>query len=185
VAPIIDLVNHGLGPSLQGADGILLQGLFPNEIVTRYGPTDPLGIFNGWGFASSCEVFALSIGFRLKSASGSLVIGRRDPVFAPGRNGFVPEVTVTGDEITLSHLLLGHRRFPKLPRGIFYRLMCDVGRDDAEATFDLLQHINRTALHQLASAAEGAVPRLRHLVRSLAGYQLEAMSYNIGASETM
>lgn len=186
VAPILDLINHGLGPRFQaGTDGLGLQGQFPDEVVTRYGPTDPLGIFIGWGFVSSCEFFALSLGLRLKTNSGSLIIGRRDPAFGSGRNPFVPEISVSSDTITLSHLLLGHKSFPKLPRGIFYRIMRDAGRHDAEEAFDHIQHINRTAYHQLAADAENAAPPLGRILRNLIRYELELMSYNYGASEAM
>ena len=185
VAPVLDLINHGLGPRFQTANGIALQGQFPGEIVIRYGPTDPVGIFNSWGFASPCEFFALSLGLRLKTNSGSLVIGRQDPAFGGGRNPFVPEISISGDTITLSHLLLGHKSVPKLPRGIFYRIMREAGRSDAEETFDRIQHINRMAYHQLASDAESAAPPLGRILRDLVCYELELMSCNVGASEAL
>jgi hypothetical protein len=185
VAPVLDLVNHGLGPQFQTANGIALQGQFQGEIVTRYGPTDPLGIFNGWGFASPCEFFALSLGLHLRTDSGSVVIGRRDPVFGGGRNPFVPEISVSGDTITFSHLLLGHKSVPRMARGIFYRIMREAGRSDVEKTFDHIQHINRMGYHQLASYAESAAPRLGRILRDLVRYQLELMSYNVGASEAV
>jgi hypothetical protein len=144
-----------------------------------------LGIFSGWGLVSPCEFFALSLGLYLRTDSGSVVIGRRDPIFGGGRNPFVPEISVSGDTITFSHLLLGHKRFPKMPRGIFYRVMREAGRSDAEKTFDHIQHINRMAYHQLASHAESATPQLGRLLRDLLRYQLELMSYNVGESEAL
>lgn len=185
VAPVLDLINHGLGPRFQATNGIALQGQFQGEVVIRYGPTDPLGIFNGWGFASPCEFFALSLGLRLKTNSGSLVIGRQDAAFGGTRNPFVPEISISGDTITLSNLLLGHKSIPKLARGIFYRIMREAGRPDAEETFDRIQHINRMAYHKLESDAENAAPPLGRVLRDLARYELELMSYNIGASEAL
>jgi hypothetical protein len=184
IAPVLDLINHGLGPRFQSTTGIALHGKFASEVVSRYGPTDPLGIFSRWGFDSSCEFFALSLGLHLRTSRGLLVIERdADPVLAGGGGGFVPAISVTGDTITLSHLLLGHKGFPKLARGIFYRILREAGHSDAEETFDRIQHINRMAYYQLAVAAESAAPPLRRILRNLARYQLLAMSYNVGASE--
>jgi hypothetical protein len=186
IAPMLDLINHGLGPRFQSTNGMALQGQFAGEVVSRYGPTDPLGIFNGWGFASSCEFFALSLGLHLRTSWGLLVIERADhPVMEGGSGGFAPQVSISGDTMTLSHLLLGHKRFPKLSRGIFYRILREAGHDGAEETFDRIQYINRLACHQLAAAAESAAPALRRILRDLARYQLLAMSYNVGASETV
>jgi hypothetical protein len=179
----VELANHGHASRYEVGDGIGLSGLFPQEVLVRYELCDPLQIFGKWGFASGGEFFALSINLALEGKAGSLVIKRGDVGAEAGRRPFFPDVSIEGDRITLSYLMLGHKNFPRLARGNFYRIMRDAGRSDAEERFDRIQHANRMVFYKLDAASERAAPPLGCLLRSVARFQLEAMSHNVGTRE--
>jgi hypothetical protein len=80
-------------------------------------------------------------------------------------------------------MLLGHRHYPRLPRGNFFRVLRDAGRGNAEETFDVVQHINRLQLYKFIQLAESAAEPLRRQLQQLGLRQLEAMSYNYGTRE--
>src|SRR5206468_4400620 len=96
---------------------------------------------------------------------------------------FIPVVSVEGDKIRLSNLLLGHKNFPRLARGIFYKIMRQAGLPNPEETFDFILHINRTQFYNLMALSEQAAPPLGRLLRTVARYQLECMSYSFGTRE--
>jgi hypothetical protein len=182
VMPVLELCNHGEGTTYTLGDGIRLSGRFDGEIFARYDLTpDSLQIFESWGFAPP-EDAALSLKLGLESAG--IVIRREHvkPVLVQGVP-FIPDVSMVDGKITFSHLLLGHRKYPKIAKGIFYRFMRNAGRShaDAEALFDTIVHANRTQFHRLLALSEEAPLPLGRLLRNLARFQLEAMSNAIGA----
>ena len=115
-----------------------------------------------------------------------LEIGRNDPKPKQERKPFLPAPTVEGGRINLPYVLLGHKRQPGLPKANFMQAMRDAGRlrGEAENLFDLLQHVNRMHMLQLFAACEDAPPRLGHLLRRVARFQMEAMSSSLGRSES-
>lgn len=183
IMPIVELANHGHATQYQTTDGVGLGGQFSGEILVRYQLCDPLQVFGKWGFASGDEGFALSVHVKLGEAG--ILVGRGDVSVAPERKPFVPDVAVEGGQVKLSYVLLGHKQRPGLARGIFTRLMRDRGRlrDDADSIFDTILHANRMHMLQLLAASEKAPPRLGGLLRSVARFQLEAMSHSIGRAE--
>jgi hypothetical protein len=187
VMPIIELANYGHGTSYRiYEDRLELGGSFEDEIVVRYSRSDPLTIFGIWGFASDAELFALSVMLQLERKSGSLQVGRdieKARNFQTGQPLSWPDVSVEAGKITLSHMLLGHKNYPRFARGMFYKLMRQAGIHDPEETFDLIQHLNRMQFYRLIEASEAASPRLGNLLRTLARYQLECMSHCIGTRE--
>ena len=186
VMPIIELANHGHATSYQLYDDRLeLGGHFEDEVLVRYSDSDPLGIFGAWGFASGAEVFALSMPLGLERKSGSLRINRdlekaRNAQLGPPR---WPELSMENGRLGLSHVLLGHKHYPRFARGMFYKLMRQAGVQDAEETFDLIQHLNRMQFYGLIEASEAAAPRLGMLLRNLARHQLECMSHSVGTRD--
>jgi hypothetical protein len=183
LVPVIELANHGHTTVFKKNGGIGLSGQFEDEILVRYRLSDPLQIFNHWGFASP-EEFAFSIPLTLNTRAGLLVIGLvQHTGMAPGQNPFIPKVARDSGRMTLSFLMLGHKNHPRLARGIFYRIMRDAGWPGAEEVFDWIQHLNRVALYRIIAASEGAVPALAKLVREVALCQLDAMSHSVGARE--
>jgi hypothetical protein len=119
----------------------------------------------------------------LEGNLGALRIGRGDVSVESRRRPFFPDVSKEGDQIALSYLMLGHRKYPRLARGNFYRIMRDAGRSDAEERFDRIQHANRTQFYKLDALSERAAPPLGRLLRKVARSQLEAMSHNVGTRE--
>lgn len=183
IMPIVELANHGHATIYEKHNGVGLSGKFDGEILVRYRHCDPLLMFGQWGFASP-EAFALSTPLNVETKSGNLAIGLVEHIgFVPGRNPFFPDVAADGRTTTLSFLMLGHKNYPRLPRGIFYRIMREAGLPNPEELFDWIQHLNRTALYRMIAAAEGAVPALGKRVRDVVRYQLEAMSHSYGARE--
>jgi hypothetical protein len=182
--PIIELANHhGNGVEYQTQDGVMIAGQFPDEVLVRYFRSDSLEIFKNWGFVSEGD-FALSLPTGFETKFGQLIIGRSEAKSAPGRNvPFFPAVTAKDTQLTFSYLLLGHKKFPRLARGVFYRVMQDAGRGDIEEGFDFIQHLNRTEFLKLIELSEIAQPELAELLRRLARYQLSAMSFAVGVRQ--
>jgi hypothetical protein len=184
IMPIVELANHGHDTGYEIGDGVGLSGTFSGEILVNYQLCDPLQIFGKWGFASDSEFFALSM--HLKVEQAGLVIGREDPKPRQERKPFLPTPTVEGGKIKLPYLLLGHKGQPGLPKANFVQTMRDAGRlrGEAESLFDLIQHVNRMHMLQLFAVCEDAPPRLGHLLRRVARFQMEAMSNSLGRSES-
>ncbi|HTK78972.1 MAG TPA: hypothetical protein VL286_00895, partial [Rhizomicrobium sp.] len=147
IMPIVELANHDHATRYQASDGVGLSGTFSGEILVQYQLCDPLQIFGKWGFVSDSESFALSL--PMKPGSIGVGIQRRDVEQKPGAAPFYPTVKSEGFNITLSCLMLGNKNFPRLARGIFYRIMRDAGRRDAEEVFDFVQHANRMQFYKL------------------------------------
>lgn len=182
IMPIVELANHGLQQAqYERDDGVGLSGRFEDEVLVSYNDGDPLLIFRSWGFVSKVQNLALSLSFGLKQER--LRINRKEPRAGDGRSPLYPDVQSDGEKTILSHMLLGHKRNPGMPRGIFYRLCREAGLEHAAELFDRIQHINRMQFLRLAELSETAAPRLGRLLRNLAYAQLEAMSNNIGVRE--
>lgn len=184
VMPIIELANHGTGTTYKVGNGIRLSGQFEGEVLVRYELiSDSLQMFDNWGFAPP-EDAAFSLRLGLENAG--IIIHREHvkPVLVQGVP-FVPEVSVHDGKMTFPHLLLGHKQYPKLAKGIFYRIMRNAGRShpEAESLFDTIVHTNRTQFLRLLALSEDAPPKVGQLLRNLARFQLEAMSNAIGARE--
>ena len=178
VMPIVELANHGHGAQYEVGNGIGLSGRFSGEILVRYGVRDPLDVFTTWGFASAEELFALSLPMELAKAR---IIIRRQEIRESNANPFVPDVTVRNNLITLSHMLLGHKKFPRLARGLFYKTMLDAGLENPGELFEFIQHTSRMQWYRLLAASESCAEPLGGLLRQVARYQLECMSHSIGA----
>jgi hypothetical protein len=181
IMPIVELANHGYASQYDLEGGVGLGGTFPDEILVRYAVCDPLEIFDRWGFASEGELFALSLQMGLKNLN--LLVGRRPLKIAAARKPFFPDVSMDGNLLKQSYMLLGHRNFPRLPRGNFYQVMRDAGRSDAEEAFDAIQHVNRMQFYRLLQLSELAEPALRRLLRNVVRCQLEAMSHSVGTRD--
>jgi hypothetical protein len=180
--PVVDLANHGRGATYECDNGIGLSGHFVGEILVQYNACDPLDILSNWGFASR-EPFALSLQLRLKGPAGSIVIERKSPFGGEGRTPFLPDMFIEGDKLTLSYMLLGHKRLPRMAKAAFCKLMRDAGRPNPETAFDNIQHINRMTFLGLIGMCERAATPLATLLRNMARYQLEAMSHHIGTRD--
>jgi len=182
--PVVELVNHSpTGITFDREDGIGIAGLFDDEILVRYRLTDALDLFRNWGFASTGQPFALSLELNQEIRGGELVIERGEVSTDPKRRLFYPDVKVNGGGIVLSHLLLGHKDYPKLAKANFYRIMKNAGRSDGEEIFDRIAYTNKTEFLKLMAVSEQSAPATGKIVRDVARTQLEALSCAIGARE--
>jgi len=173
IMPIVELANHGDATEYVHKNGVGLSGQFADEISVRYCLSDPWRIFANWGFPSASETFALSMGMN----NPQIAIGEddvSDSDMDPAKP-FFPKVSREGTQLRLSYLMLGNRRWPRLPRGIFHRIMKDAGRLKADEIFDIILHRNRTEFYKLLEATEMAAPPLGRLLRTVITQQLKAM----------
>lgn len=181
--PVIELCNHSHIAKYQFDGGISVHGVFDGEVLVGYGTWDAWQMFANWGFASTNEDFALSLNIGVKTDFGPLRIRRDQIENMSSQVPFFPKVETRDATLSLSYLLVGHKKFPRLPRGIFRRVVSDAGRANADELFDRVLHFNRTQFYKLIALSEDAPPKLGRLLREAAGHQLEAMSWSIGARE--
>ncbi|MGQ0741182.1 MAG: hypothetical protein ACT4OG_02625 [Alphaproteobacteria bacterium] len=182
--PVIELVNHGRkGVSFQYKEGIVVSGTFEEEILVHYfDATDPFTDFTTWGFAHD-EPLAFSLFMNIPSGNRRLVIQRQIQEKAKLGDARGPVVKTNGNQITLSHLLIGSSRFPRVPKGVFYRIMQDLGESNAEELFDRIVHFNRMKFLQLLAALERHEGQMINTLKQTAIYQLQSMSHAIGARQ--
>lgn len=177
VMPIVELANHGDAAGYDFRNGIGLSGEFAGEVLVRYRLTDPWRIFANWGFPSTSEFIALSMGMTREEF---VIENEEIEVINPARP-FFPKVSSDGPQLKLSYLMLGNRKNPRFARGIFRRIMQDAGRPDADEVFDRILHVNRTEFFDLLEASELAAPPLGRLLRTVILLQLRAISHCIGS----
>jgi hypothetical protein len=181
--PVLELVNHHTDAAAFGMKGgISVGGVFPGEMLVKYTLIDPFGAYLGWGFPTP-ETIAFSLPMRLTLPNHTLAVGRDLTQKATKGRFRVPTLTVEGKKATLSHLMIGAKKFPKLSKGFFYDVIKDLGVKDREALFDSVMHHNRSkylGLLEVLDDHEGVL--IGHL-RRMARYQLEAMSYCIGSRD--
>ena len=177
IMPIIELANHGPGTRYDTRWGVSLHGQFDGEVLVRYTvPADPYDLFTYWMFAPQ-EPMAFSVKMKLTVGGKEIWIDRE---FNEEQAPWVPKVSVEGNRISLSYLLLGHRQFPRLPRGSFQRAMSDAGVEKPGEIFEIIQHVNRERFLDLLDALEPLdVPEVQPL-RTLVRNQLRALSCYYG-----
>lgn len=183
LAPLAELANHRPnGTPFGGPDGLELTGKSGGEIFTSYLPADAFDCFRLFGFASP-EPGALCLPMKTRIGEFELVIQRN--AYAGGGAMVMPGIRREGDRIDLSHLPLGHPAAPRRSRGIFRSLMlsADIARDEADEAFDRILHFNRTRFIGLLEALAPHGGNLIVSLRKMARFQLEAMSWCIGARE--
>ena len=179
--PVLELINHTpTGPLMDLKDGAELKGVFADEIKFRYAVTDALGVFTSWGFASD-EVLAFSLPLTFRFNNRTVVIGRKAGKTVKSGQ-FQPPLATTEDGATvLSHVLLGHRSYPRLAKTQFYAAMASVGEADPETVFDTIAHHNRLRYLKVLDLLEDRPGDLVNELRRMARFQLNALSYALGA----
>jgi hypothetical protein len=179
IMPIIELVNHGAGAGYETSDGIALAGTFPGEVFVRYSDTDSYGLFLSWGFAAE-QPQAMSIVLNGDVAQTKLRIERDLGDLKPAERIWVPELRSAPDAIELTFLVIGNRQYPRLSKGIFYKIMREAGLSGFEEAFDAIQHINRMHFLDLLAALENTPGPMAQTLRRMARFQLQAMSFSVG-----
>ena len=182
IMPLVDLANHDPAGAAYERDtdgGLLIRGTFKDEILVDYADVDSFGIFMAFGFASR-EPRAYSMPMTMKIEDGEVRIGRatRDHV---QRGAFpTPRLKLEGNRRTLSYLMVGNSRWPKLSRGIADVVMKEARAPKPDELFDRILFQNRLKFLKLAAALEAENGDMVLTLRKMAHYQLEAMTHCIG-----
>jgi len=181
--PVLELVNHGItGSPFRFAGGISVAGSYAQEVLARYNFIDSFGVFLTWGFPNPEPVtYSLSMGVPLRGRT--LTIGRDLAKNKAHGRLRIPEVTVKGDKINFSHLMLGHKSLPKLSRGIFQHLMNEQGIEGADEIFDRIRLANGTRFLNLLSVLEGHESRTITALRQMCRHQITALMFCVGTRE--
>ena len=181
--PVLELVNHGAtGAGFRFVDGISIAGTYTHEVLARYNFLDPFGVFLTWGFPNP-EPVTYSLRMKLQRPGRALVIGRDVAKSKVHGRLRVPEVTVRDDAIHLSHVMLGHKGAPKLPRSVFRYLMKEQGLEDVDETFDRIRQMNGTRFLNLLSVLDDYESRTITTLRQMCRYQLASLMFCVGTRE--
>ena len=180
--PLIELINHGDGAGYEGTDSVRVAGTFPGEIFVQYSDADSHVFFLSWGFAIQ-RPLAFSVALTGNIQSARLNIGRQYLGPADSERDLIPKIKKNADNVALSFLMIGHRQLPRLPKGIFYRLMRDAGYTGFEESFEIIHHLNRLHFINLLLALDGIDLPIGRILRAMAHYQLRAMSFCFGVRE--
>lgn len=179
---LVDLVNHSghaRGYTIEGGYGV--EGTFAVEMLVSYAPTDAWTKVVNHGFAATATV-AHSIGATVTLPDGrALSIGRNILNVTTENNLQFPGLRIDGNEVLLSHLVLGLESGSDLPRAIFRKLMERAEVAQADYVFDGIARYNRTqftALLRLLRACGGSLARA--LEDGILN-QLDALSACVGA----
>ena len=179
VMPVVELANHGMAEGFDTADGIRIAGTFADEVLVKYTELDSYGLFLGWGFAHAQRV-AMSIGLSGNVGEVRVEIERKILEHSAAAQMWVPDLLSAGEGARLDFLMIGNRQYPRLCRGIFYKVMGDAGLSGFEEAFDMIQHVNRTHFLNLLAALETVQGPMARTLRRMARYQLSAMSFSFG-----
>jgi hypothetical protein len=179
VMPIIELANHGHGTHYDPADGLVLRGTFAGEVLVRYSDADSYGIFLTWGFVTP-QPQAMSIALAGKVGGDNLHVERDFGDFRPQARAWAPMFSRESGDARLSFLMVGNRQYPRLCRGIFYKLMRERGYSGFEETFDIMLHLNRMHFLNLLDAVEDVSAPMARMLRRMALFQLETLSFSYG-----
>jgi hypothetical protein len=176
IMPIIEMANHGGTTTYEKDTGVALNGTFPGEVLVQYAQTtDPLDMFLNWTFAPREET-AFSI--EMVAAGGRKEFEIRRNFHGDIKKSVVQTVAVQGDRYILEHLILGHQRFPRVPKGAFRRAIQGLSPEETDEAYDYIQFANRQAFLDLLDAIEGLNLAIVPPLRALAVNQLRALSHH-------
>jgi hypothetical protein len=184
--PLLDLVNHSSAhPAFRPVDGALeVSGRFADEVFFRYSTKDTWQKFALWGFVSD-EPLAYSIPLGIGEPGGPILHIRRNIGDFEDIAGFAgPKVERRGDVLALSHLVLGHRKMPGLPRWLFHRAMATHDVAEPDELFDAIAEVNRLWFRRLLELLENHQNPMCARMRTAARLQLETLSFSMGPGQT-
>jgi hypothetical protein len=177
--PVLDLANHGPGGMFEVGDDITLQGVMKDEVLTRYADIDSFGVFHSWGFACP-QPQAMSIALTGNVGGAQVKIDRAFGNLKSANGVWVPDLAPASNGSELNFLMTGNRQYPRLCKGIFYKIMREAGLAGYEESFDMIQHSNRMHFLALLAALEDVGGAMARTLRLMARYQLETMSFSFG-----
>ncbi len=183
IMPLLELINHdpqsAVGHHSDTQNGLAINGIFPGEVLVRYSDTDAFGAFVSWGFASE-QPQAFSISLRGDPGKNPIQVGRDITSLSQKTQFWIPKVTLDNNQTKLQFLMIGNHKYPRLCKGIFYKLMREAAVPDFEEAFDKIRHANMSFATNLLSEIETVQGPMAQTLRRVARYQLQAMSWCIG-----
>lgn len=183
--PLIELANHapdGLPHEPIGKNGVQIRGSAHGEILVAYAHRDCLGLFRVFGFVG-LQPMAFSLPMTVQAAGQKITIHDRTARQTRRGNFVSPQLAFDGNGISLSYLMIGNTKLPRLSRGIFRALMREAAVADADGIFDYILRINRQKLLRLLEALEHQRGEMALALRKTAHNQLEATTNCIGARD--
>jgi len=181
IVPIMELARYdpeGLRP--ERGTNLQIQGYAAKEVFVRYGPQDAFSAFRRFGCALP-ETAAFSLPSTVTIGQVQFDIGVNLGEGTRRGNDRVPTIARDADKVSLSYLLLGDRRSPALPRSIFRTLMTESGINNPDEVFDLIVRSNALRFIRLLQNLEPYEGEMISTLRTVARYQLEAISHCVGS----
>jgi hypothetical protein len=184
VAPLIELATRDAsGLRCERGTNLQIQGYVRDEVLVRRTAPDAYSGFHLFGLPSP-ESAAYSLPVKIAFAEREIVIDRRISENTKRGSNRLPRLQTEGDRVLFSHLLLGHEKVPRLPRGIFRTLMRETGiKEDVDEVFDRIVRFNALKFIGLLQALEPYDGDMILRLKRMARFQLEAMAYSIGSRE--
>jgi len=185
VMPLVELANHDAGGlPYDFRKELQILGKVSGEILVNYGVHDSLSIFQTFGFASR-QPSAFSLPFRLALSPREIFVRNNTSLVRQRGMYPVPQLHSDATRVELSHLMIGHSKFPRLSRGIFRMLMKEAGVPDPDEVFDQILHLNWTRFLRLLAALAPHECEMIVMLRMVAHYQLETMSHCVGSRDPL
>jgi hypothetical protein len=181
--PVLELTNHADDGRFYNVDEeISIDGTFKAEVLAHYGTADPFGAFENWGIVSNAPV-AFSLPVTLSLGPRRLAILRQISNKQVRGKFRIPVLDADKTKVRISHLMLGHGRFPRLAKGISYQLMVDIGEPNAEALFDQVRRFNIQQFLKLMEALDEHQGQLISTLRQVCRHQISAITHSIGTRQ--
>jgi hypothetical protein len=182
-----ELINHSgdhalfeIGEKL--GNGVGVRGRFADEVLACYSRDDSWQKFVKMGFVCT-EPLAYAIPLECRSHSGlhvRVLRNHEEVTKVDGMSG--PKIERQCETLVISHVVLGHRRAPGLPKALFLRAMRDQALADPLELFDAVAHITRSWFHGLLAILDDHDGPLIREMRRAARVQLDTLSFSIGAN---
>jgi hypothetical protein len=183
IAPLLELARHNIsGLRYERGTHLQIQGYVRGEIQVRHGTNDPYSAFRLFGCVSR-ESVAFSLPTEAKIGNIGVSIGRNLSAGVRRGKDRIPKAQIEQGSIELSYLLIGSKHSPRSPRGTFRTLLCEAGVKNPDEAFDNIVRWNALKFIKLLRALEAHEGEMISLLRTMARYQLEAMSHCIGSRQ--
>lgn len=180
--PVVELINHGPGRTFDLSSGVAVRGTFSGEVLVHYAEFDSYDFFLAWGFAvPRPQAFSMALAGTIQSTR--LDIEQDFPGSVSSERSWIPKIEKNAGGVSLNFLMIGNQLYPRLCKGIFYRLMRNAGYSGFEECFDVIQHSNRLHFLNLLRAVDGIDLPIARTLRAMAHHQLRAMSFCFGVRE--
>lgn len=185
IMPLVELLNHSpAAGSYDVQDGVKVAGKFDGEILVNYSNAcDPLARFCTYGFTGP-EQCAFSLPIKIQLTQGqTLSVGLEYDQTLAREGVALPKHEFSDGSWRLSHLKIGQKNAPRLPRTLLRRVLKDYPASLADEAYDRIRSGNLLALADLLEAADGVEGEVAAQLRSAIRWQLKAMSQSYGARE--